>query len=313
MKINYNITGEKRKSLVGAISQELNAPAKYLRAPTFAYEVGGYLIDKNGKLTGPDSLDLEADLQSIHGFTATEREYDEPDTYESGLGGMGATPSIGEISDDAAVWVEREMHRMKLENSNVPDYSNRGQYGGDDVPAFEELRMTENEELGLGKERHEDFQGENGMQSSDAPKSDEAYNLTIEIPRSAFTDAMLENLKRLVESKSSLIKRALGISETPLEVLEETIRFPWFSAVTDAEAVKAYTHFVTALCEMAKTQHRVSAVDKPVENEKYAFRCFLLRLGFIGDEYKVERKILLSRLTGSSAFKNPTMGGGDNE
>ena len=40
------------------------------------------------------------------------------------------------------------------------------------------------------------------------------------------------------------------------------------------------------------------------ENEKYAFRCFLLRLGFIGEEYKVERKILLKNLTGSSAFKN---------
>lgn len=32
--------------------------------------------------------------------------------------------------------------------------------------------------------------------------------------------------------------------------------------------------------------------------------CFLLRLGFIGEEYKVERKILLKNLTGSSAFKN---------
>ena len=36
----------------------------------------------------------------------------------------------------------------------------------------------------------------------------------------------------------------------------------------------------------------------------YAFRCFLLRLGFIGSEYKAERKILLKNLSGSSAFKN---------
>lgn len=41
-----------------------------------------------------------------------------------------------------------------------------------------------------------------------------------------------------------------------------------------------------------------------MKDEKYAFRCFLLRLGFIGEEYKVERKILLKNLTGSSAFKN---------
>ena len=55
---------------------------------------------------------------------------------------------------------------------------------------------------------------------------------------------------------------------------------------------------------MAKTQKRVNSTEKTVENEKYAFRCFLLRLGFIGSEYKNERKILLANLTGSSAFKN---------
>lgn len=55
---------------------------------------------------------------------------------------------------------------------------------------------------------------------------------------------------------------------------------------------------------MTKNQQRVSRTEKEVDNEKYAFRCFLLRLGFIGAEYKTERKILLSKLTGSSAFKS---------
>ena len=41
-----------------------------------------------------------------------------------------------------------------------------------------------------------------------------------------------------------------------------------------------------------------------MESEKYAFRCFLLRLGYIGEEHKAERKILLSRLSGHSAFRN---------
>ena len=54
MRINYNVTGPKRKALVAAISQELNAPTKYLGAPTFAYEVGGYQIDKNGVITRID-------------------------------------------------------------------------------------------------------------------------------------------------------------------------------------------------------------------------------------------------------------------
>ena len=48
-----------------------------------------------------------------------------------------------------------------------------------------------------------------------------------------------------------------------------------------------------------------------MDNEKYAFRCFLLRLGFIGAEYKAARKVLLRNLTGSSAFKSGKRGGAD--
>ena len=54
---------------------------------------------------------------------------------------------------------------------------------------------------------------------------------------------------------------------------------------------------------MARTQRRVTAKERDTGNDKYAFRCFLLRLGFIGPEYKQERKILLRNLIGSSAFK----------
>lgn len=55
---------------------------------------------------------------------------------------------------------------------------------------------------------------------------------------------------------------------------------------------------------MARNQKRVTAKERDTDNDKYAFRCFLLRLGFIGPEFKQERKILLRNLTGSSAFKS---------
>ena len=65
----------------------------------------------------------------------------------------------------------------------------------------------------------------------------------------------------------------------------------------------AYEQFICRICDMARNQKRINAKEKEVDNEKYAFRCFLLRLGFIGDEHKVTRKILLRNLSGSSAFK----------
>lgn len=139
---------------------------------------------------------------------------------------------------------------------------------------------------------------------AEEPKCEE-LGLTVAMPRDYFTADTLGNLKNLVASKQTLIKKALDITALPIEENDETVSFPWFGIrPTEDEAVRAYTHFIYALCEMAKNQKRVTAKEKEVENEKYAFRCFLLRLGFIGNEYKVERKILLQNLSGSAAFKN---------
>ena len=116
------------------------------------------------------------------------------------------------------------------------------------------------------------------------------------------------NLQNLLESKKTLICKALGIDSIPVDVEETRVTFSWFRELPDADRVKAYTHFIAALCEMSVTQKRISATEKIAENEKYAFRCFLLRLGFIGSEYKEERKILLENLSGSSAFKSGKAG-----
>lgn len=294
MKLNYNVTGSERKSLVGAISTALGVPTKYLGAPTFSYEVGGYHIDKTGTLTGPDNLDLEDALRQ-QGFDADgdSRHYDEPDTYESGLGGMGALETFPDID---------QHHPGQYAKPNAP-FTETMQRQIDEVIAFEDLRMDGREELGLGRTRREDFQGENGMQASDVPEADGDIGLVIEMPRASFTDTALDNLKRLVESKGSLIQKALGAETLELEITDDKVGFPWFENGTDPDAVKAYTHFVAALCEMARVQKRVTAKEKETDNDKYAFRCFLLRLGFIGAEYKEERKILLKNLSGSSAFK----------
>ncbi len=222
MQINYNVTGPKRKALVNAISQQLNAPVKYLGAPTFAYEVADYNVNKNGVLSGPDNKELVDDLLRFHDLKAISEEFDTP------------------------------------------------------------------------------------LPKAEVNEREESINLIIQMPRADFTDTAIENLKGLVESKATLIKKALDTDSIPIIEDEEYVAFPWFQGECSSEEVKAYTHFVTALCEMAKKQTRVNSTEKSVENEKYAFRCFLLRLGFIGPEYKMERKILLSRLSGSSAFKSGT-------
>ncbi len=138
-------------------------------------------------------------------------------------------------------------------------------------------------------------------------ETEDTMELTVTIP---FTKVNMGNLTSLLEAKGSLIKDALGITDLRFEMNEDSVSFPWFSKVEPEEAM-TYTKFITAICEMTMKQKRITAKPKENENEKYAFRCFLLRLGFIGDEYKADRKLLLSKLNGSSAFKSGAKKGGE--
>ena len=119
----------------------------------------------------------------------------------------------------------------------------------------------------------------------------------------------LFNLRRIIANKEQLFKKAFDAASLEITESEKTIDFPWFT-VTDAEATDAYTRFITMLCEFAKNQKRVNNKPDTSDNEKYSLRCFLLRIGMIGDEYKSARRVLLRNLTGSSAFRH---GGANNE
>ena len=219
-ELRYNLTGSDRKRLVTAMAEATGCAAKYKGAPTFAYEVEYFIIDKNGTVSFDDhanSEEIERLIERLH---------------EQGF---------------------------EAESSDVPD-------------------EDEIEETG--------------------------DSLILSYPRKDISDAALENLRLLVASKESLIKKALGADDLPIEVTDEMVSFPWFAGFPQPEEISAYAHFTGKLIGMAKTQKRVTAKEKDTDNEKYAFRCFLLRLGFIGDEYKAARKILLKNMTGSGAFKS---------
>ena len=136
-------------------------------------------------------------------------------------------------------------------------------------------------------------------------------SLSISLPRSLFTETSLKNLDALLLSKGRLIRHAFDIREATYTLEGDRITFAWLHGTITDETAKAYAEFISKLCEMARAQKRVTAKEKIVDNEKYAFRCFLLRLGMIGNAYKVSRKILLQNLTGSSAFKSGHRKGGE--
>ena len=237
MERRYNVTGERRKEMVEAISGIVGMKAVYMRMPTCAYAISNFTVSKEGTLV-----------------------WDER--------------SSGEL-------VERVLAGLA-----------QAGFMAEPTEAVQESGTAE-----------ESAEPENHAEEPETAPQGSDLGLTVAMPRDSFTDAALENLRKLVDSKGSLIKKALAVSSLPIEADGEKVSFPWFSE-TDSESAAAYTHFIAALCDMARNQKRITAKEKPADNEKYAFRCFLLRLGFIGAEYKVERKILLKNLSGSSAFKN---------
>lgn len=148
-----------------------------------------------------------------------------------------------------------------------------------------------------------------GLEKAGYTAEDEPEALTISMPRDFFTEQSMNNLIQLIANKETILKHALNTESLAVNECEETVEFPWFTIKQNGDA-DAYAKFITMLCEFAKNLKRV--VNKPdtSDNEKYAFRCFLLRLGMIGADYKAARKVLLRNLTGSSAFRHGKPEGG---
>ena len=84
-----------------------------------------------------------------------------------------------------------------------------------------------------------------------------------------------------------------------------------FDAPTDgkqnglhAGQLKSYIQLCLALSQMAKMVKTASPKPQQVENPKYAMRTWLLRLGFIGEEFATARDILTRNLAGDAAFRH---------
>ena len=274
MKVNYNIQKEERKAMVGIVDKVLETKPVYCGAPSFSYKVGAFEITKDGSLCFDDATD-EATVARVRTALHEAGFMSEDGENKASCADTGEDKPIQtEAAEDELAAVETaeiEPSQTEAVEDNVPVQM--------ETPA----EVTAMEEA--------------------VAESDED-SLSISLPRSLFSETALNNLDALLLSKGRLIRHAFDIKEATYTLTDDRITFAWLhEAITD-ETAKAYAEFISKLCQMARTQKRVTAKEKIVDNEKYAFRCFLLRLGMIGNAYKESRKILLQNLTGSSAFKS---------
>ncbi|MEY8392583.1 hypothetical protein AALA98_14700 [Lachnospiraceae bacterium 45-W7] len=269
MRYNYNLSGSGRRPLVEAISQILDKPAIYQGAPSFAYIIGDYTVDRNGVLSYDDSIhpDFAAVLIS--------------DLRERGF----VAENISDADDDATV-----------NHVTDEDPVAENPIEADTFAATEEAPVEEDDTA--------DMTAAENMVSAEAVNPESPDILTIEIPNTEFTPDAKEKLKKIVASKKTVLEKALEADGLPIVEKDGKIDFPWFTLHGLEGEAEAYGCLVAAICKMAKKQKRVTATEKPIENEKFTMRQFLIRLGFIGDEYKTARKILLRNLTGNSSWKS---------
>jgi hypothetical protein len=212
----------------------------------------------------------------VSGYLVSEEEADEV-----------GSPDLAEAEDKAELNAE-----IDLEVSDYPEPA-------DDL---QERALIRERRLG---------NGENGMRSDDVPET-----ITIELPT---INVKPEILTALLNSKATLIEIALGadcawereygtdglpICDLPIEFDHGrgTVRFEWLRFGADADAVAAWSAFLAAACKFSKTAKRVTAKDGAVENEKFAFRTFMVKLGMNDAENKAYRRYLLRNLKGDSAF-----------
>ena len=271
MKVNYNIQKEERKAMVAAVSKVLNTKPAYCGAPSFSYKVGAFEITKDGGLCFDDALD-EATVARVR---TTLRE-------------------AGFMSED---W-ENEASCADTE----ADEPSRTEAATSETPC-EDTAQNDSTPMETAMDAPIFAETVNVPTPTEAAETAED-SLSISLPRSLFTETALQNLDALLLSKGRLIRHAFDIREATYTLTDDRITFAWLHGTITDETAKAYAEFISKFCLMARTQKRVTAKEKIVDNEKYAFRCFLLRLGMIGNAYKVSRKILLQNLTGSSAFKS---------
>ena len=130
----------------------------------------------------------------------------------------------------------------------------------------------------------------------------ESKGLTVQMPADFFTEHTLGNLRQICENKAALFQTAFQTDSLDIIPSDEKVEFPWFMVEQDGDA-DAYCTFISMLCEFAKNQKRINNKFETSDNPKYTMRCYLLRLGMIGVEYKSTRKVLLRNLSGSSAFR----------
>ena len=303
MKITYNAVKTERKRLVNAIAHLLAVASTYMGPPSFAYDIGGYIVDKEGNLVTPDTASKDDVFRLVDALYA---EYE-----------FKAVESLSELfpegdEDFGTLATETEDEECEEEIPaetpvSTPDYESevpiKEPLEADDEPqnAPMSAAFAEDEEA-IEEEAESPV---NGAETHDEgePAADGDTRLTLSLPREKFSPGAIERLRALVSSKQTLLKKVLNTDDLSIITDEKQIMFPWFTLQGIDGEVDAYSKLVFLMAKRALTSSRISSYEKPTDNDKFTMRLFLNNLGFKGEEFKFARRFLVRNLEGNGAWR----------
>jgi hypothetical protein len=304
----FAVKGDRRKALVSAMQQLLQAKMEYLGAPSFAYRLADFYIDRDGTVTGPENMNLLVGLLE-RGFEPDVNEY-ERSSYSSSQDEQDVNASSRGVHHDLSFHLITPRGTLLCQRRY--DTAAEAEADGYGIAFHHEGRDVFMKPAPDGKTEHSKWFAVVGApfeevapaepEEPEFPTTPELDQIVIEYPIGGFTPAAIDNLTKMVTAKEELIKLAIGADTLPVQVLDDRIAFPWLQTA-DPELADALAAFIAALCKTALTKKRVTATPQPTGvNDRYRFRCFMLHIGMIGAEYAAARTKLMKPLSGNSGW-----------
>lgn len=116
----------------------------------------------------------------------------------------------------------------------------------------------------------------------------------------------LERLRGLLDARACLFIKATNADQLDLTIEDGNIGFAWWNRLPPFDDIPLLSELCAVLVGYAaKVQRVASKPREPVVNEKYVMRSLLYRLGLGSKDHKQVRQLLLGRLDGNNAWKEP--------
>lgn len=329
--LKFKLNVAERKTLAKRMEELTGIHPYYTKAPLYSYDIGSYTIDRNGNLlVEPENADAELlttllNEGLIRGGESIESVDDQPEDTEP-TADTDEEPVTEDTEAEPEGLDEPESEDASIAEENEPAEGESEEASEPDNAAEDEVDAEEPE-------------SEEQSEAEDQPE-EVPLDLELAFPVSQHNGVTLRNLVNLLYSRGKLIGKATGghfhVEEGLVEKLKddsctfaimnfinavndyetehgaaleglkittEKVTFTGFPTAPDHEHLTAFAQLAVLMNQQAISQKRIQAKDVNDENEKYALRTWLLRLGMNGPDFKETRKILMEKLSGHAAFR----------